>query len=178
VTPGDRSSEVEALMSEGGKCIPSPLVNGIVAAYQIAITKTLGSASNAMAQMLLTELGELLSNYVDEVLGKADYGNVEETVKRAFEELGLAKEVNVEKSDDNKWIIEVKGSVFIPVYKILKDRGVQFFTLSPEALLVASIIRKHLREKGDGRERVKVKAEVPSDEVLRFEVEKISSLRR
>ncbi len=173
-----RSEEVGALMSVGKECIPSPLVNGIVAAYQIAITKTLGSASNAMAQMLLTELGELLSNYVDEVLGEADYSNVEETVKRAFEELGLAKEVNVKKEGENKWIIEVKGSVFIPTYKILKERGVQFFTLSPEALLVASIIRRHLREAGDGKERVRVKAEVPEDETLRFIVEKIASLRR
>ncbi|UXD21717.1 hypothetical protein IPA_07150 [Ignicoccus pacificus DSM 13166] len=174
----DRSAEVDALMKAKESCIPSPLVNGIVAAYQIAITKTLGSASNAMAQMLLTELGELLSKYVDEVLGEADYSNVEETVRRAFKELGLAEEVNVKKEDSKRWVIEIKGSVFIPTYRMLKERGVQFFTLSPEALLVASIIRRHLREAGEGNERVRVKAEVPEDDVLRFIVERIQALRR
>ncbi|ALU11344.1 hypothetical protein EYM_00145 [Ignicoccus islandicus DSM 13165] len=163
-------------MSEArGECIPSPLVNAIVSAYQIAITKALGAGANAMAQMLLTELGDFLSDYVESVIGEMDYEDVKGAVRKIFQELGLAKEVKIEEKD-GKWVIEVRGSVFIPTYKILAQRGIQFFTLSPEALLIASIIRKSLRIKGDQKARVRVNAETPQDEVLRFEVQQISSL--
>ena len=169
-------NEGVSLLSEvRGECIPSPLVNAIVSAYQIAITKVLGAGANAMAQMLLSELGDFLSDYVESVIGKIDYSDVEEAVKKIFEELGLAKEVEI-KEKDGKWEVVVKGSVFIPTYKILFERGVKFFTLSPEALLIASIIRKSLRSKGDEKARVRVKAETPSDDTLRFEVIQISSI--
>ncbi len=169
-------SEVMKILSEAkDKCIPSPLINAIISAYQIAINKALGAGANAMSQMLLTELGDFLSNYVEELVGNIDFSDPREATKKVFKELGIAKDVEIEEVD-GKWEVEVRGSVFIPTYKILAERGVKFFTLSPEALIIASIIRKSLRLKGDEKARVRVKAETPKDEVLRFEVIQLSSL--
>ncbi len=179
-TSGERGEEilkeeVKSLMDAGNTCLSPALVNALVSAYQIAITRALGAGANALSQMLLFELGDLLSDYVEQLID-IDFEKPEEAIRKVFKELKLAEEVNV-KREDSTWDIEVKGSVFIPTYQILRKRGIEFFTLSPEALIIASIIRRYLRMKGKGNERVKVKAEVPEDNVLRFKVVQIKALR-
>lgn len=78
-----------------------PLMNSLVTGYSIALAKTLGSGAGAMTQILLSEIGEVLSAMVDEILGsgQASYEleNVEELLKNAFLELGIAKDVKIEK---------------------------------------------------------------------------------
>ncbi len=167
--------EVKSLMSAEDVCLSPALVNALVSAYQIAITRALGAGANALSQMLLFELGDLLSDYVEQLI-KVDFSKPEEAIEKVFKELKLAKEVKV-KREDSTWDIEVRGSVFIPTYQILRQRNIEFFTLSPEALIIASIIRRYLRMKGKGNERVKVKAEVPEGDVLRFKVVEIKALR-
>jgi len=167
--------EVKSLMEAENACLSPALVNALVSAYQIAITRALGAGANALSQMLLYELGDLLSEYVENLI-KVDFEKPEEAIEKIFKELKLAKDVKVVR-EDGAWNIEVRGSIFIPTYQILRQRGVEFFTLSPEALLIASIIRRYLRLKGKGNERVKVKAEVPEDDVLRFKVVQIKALR-
>jgi hypothetical protein len=176
LTEGGLMKEVEILGESKDVCLSPALVNGIVAAYQIAVTKALGAGANALSQILLQELGDLLSSYVEQIVEDVDFTKPEEAIRKVFEELKLAEKVEVERGD-NEWLIKIKGSVFIPTYKILRERNVEFFTLSPEALIVASIIRKYLRLKGTGKERVAVKAEVPEDDVLVFKVREIKSLR-
>ncbi len=176
VSESEIMKEVKFLEDSKDVCLSPALINGIVAAYQIAITKALGAGANALSQMLLQELGDLLSDYVKDIIPGVNFENPEDAIKKVFKELKLADEVDVKREGDT-WLIEIRGSIFIPTYKILRQRGVEFFTLSPEALIVASIIRRYLRLKGTGKERVAVKAEVPEDDVLRFKVEQIRSLR-
>jgi len=176
VTEEIMKHEVEILRESENVCLSPALVNGIVAAYQIAITKALGAGANALSQMLLQELGELLSEYVEQVVGGVDFTKPEEAISKVFAELKLADEVKVKREGD-EWHVEIKGSVFKPTYEILRERGVKFFTLSPEALIVASIIRKYLRIKGNGNERVSVKAEVPEGDTLVFKVKEVKALR-
>ncbi len=158
-------------------CVNAALVNGIVTAYQVALHKTLGAAANAMSQLLITELGDSLSEYVDHLLGATDHKDILESIMRVFNNLKIASDVRYEEVDEKTWRIRIKDSVFKAAHKMLLQRGIELFTLSPEALIIASIIRKHLREEGKGNERVKVEATLTDDEIV-IVVQKISSLTR
>ncbi|UXD21089.1 hypothetical protein IPA_00045 [Ignicoccus pacificus DSM 13166] len=166
----------EVLESVRGKCINSALVNGIITAYQIALYRTLGAAANAMSQMLISELGDSLLEYVDKILNTKDHEDPLKSVLDAFQELGIAKDVTLEQPDENTWKFVIKDSVFKPTHSMLKQRGITSFTLSPEALLIAAIVRKGLREHGRGNERVKVEAMI-EDSILVVTVKKIRALR-
>ena len=76
-------------------------MNSLVTGYSIALAKTLGSGAGAMTQILLSEVGEVLSAMVDEILGSKQVSyeleNVEELLKNAFLELGIAENVKIEK---------------------------------------------------------------------------------
>ena len=176
VTGVELMKEVKILEESKDVYLSPALINGIVAAYQIAVTRALGPGANALSQMLLQELGDLLSSYVEKLVDGIDFNKPEEAISKVFRELKLAGDVEVERGD-GEWLIKIKDSVFIPTYRILRERGVEFFTLSPEALIVASIIRKYLRLKGTGKERVSVKAEVPEDDVLVFKVKELRPAR-
>ncbi|MEO2117569.1 MAG: hypothetical protein ABGW92_04090, partial [Methanocaldococcus sp.] len=96
-----------------------PLMNALVTGYSIALAKTLGSGAGAMTQILLSEVGEVLSAMVDEILGSEQVSyeseNVEELLKNAFLELGIAQDVEIEKEvKDNMRIYKlyIKGSLF------------------------------------------------------------------
>jgi len=163
-----------------------PLMNSLVTGYSIALAKTLGSGAGAMTQILLSEVGEVLSAMVDEILGSKQVSyeleNVEELLKNAFLELGIAENVKIEKDvKENMRIykLHIKGSLFVPVHKILIDRGLKEFPLSPEGLLSASIVRRVLRERtgGDTKARVNVNTKLPVDgETLIVEIKEVSSL--
>jgi len=163
-----------------------PLMNSLVTGYSIALAKTLGSGAGAMTQILLSEVGEVLSAMVDEILGdkQASYEleNVEELLKNAFLELGIAEDVKIEKEvKDNMKIYKlyIKGSLFTPVHKILIDRGLKEFPLSPEGLLSASIVRRVLRERsgGDSKARVNVNTQLPvNNGVLTVNIKQVNPL--
>jgi len=163
-----------------------PLMNSLVTGYSIALAKTLGSGAGAMTQILLSEIGEVLSAMVDEILGsgQASYEleNVEELLKNAFLELGIAKDVKIEKNIKDNMVIYklyIKGSLFAPVHKILIDRGLKEFPLSPEGLLAASIVRRVLRERKDGntKARINVNTKLPvNGETLIVEIKEVYNL--
>ncbi len=162
-----------------------PLMNSLVTGYSIALAKTLGSGAGAMTQILLSEVGEVLSAMVDEILGSEQVSyeleNVEELLKNAFLELGIAQDVEIEKEvKDNTKIYKlyIKGSLFNPVHKILIDRGLKEFPLSPEGLLSASIVRRVLRERsGNSKARINVNTKLPVDgETLIVEIKEVGSL--
>jgi hypothetical protein len=163
-----------------------PLMNSLVTGYSIALAKTLGSGAGAMTQILLTEVGEVLSAMVDEILGskQASYEleNVEELLRNAFLELGIAEDIKIEKETKNNMLIYrlyINNSLFSPVHKILADRGLKEFPLSPEGLLSASIVRRVLRERtgGDTKARVNVTTKLPTDgNPLIVEIKQVANL--
>ena len=158
------------------ECISSALVNAIIAAYQIALYRTLGSAANAMSQLLISELGDSLVEYVDHILKVTDHKDVKEGIKRVFKELKVASDIDFKESNHSVWEVKIKDSTFKAAHEMLKTRGIRMFTLSPEALIIAAIARKSLRERGKGNERVKVEAELTDDELV-VRVVQIASLK-
>ncbi|ACX72361.1 conserved hypothetical protein [Methanocaldococcus vulcanius M7] len=164
-----------------------PLMNSLITGYSIALAKTLGSGAGAMTQILLSEVGEVLSAMVDEILGNDQVNyemeNVEELLKNAFLELGIAKDIKIEKEKKDNMVIYklyIKGSVFAPVHKILIDRGLKEFPLSPEGLLSASIVRRVLRERegGNVKARINVNTKLPIEdgETLIVEIKEVEKL--
>ncbi|ALU12830.1 hypothetical protein EYM_07895 [Ignicoccus islandicus DSM 13165] len=162
-------------------CIDSALVNAVILAYQKVLYKVLGSSAIAYTQILISELGDLLSklleskliNNLEESLDGHD-GTLGPSLTNILKKLGVAKEAKVVKESDKEIVIEIHGSVFDPAYKILKQEGIPI-TLSPEAFLIASLIRTWLRRRGTGDERVDVRCEL-QDGVLRIRVKRIGNL--
>ncbi|WP_457550247.1 hypothetical protein [Archaeoglobus sp.] len=164
------------------------LMNTLVAGYSIALEKVLGNYAGAMTQLLLTEVGDVLSAMVDEILGceQLSYESENRTVliEKALKELGIAKDVKVisETSDEHeKHKILIKDSIFYPVHRILVDRGLREFPLSPEGLLCAAIARRVLREKkgGDVKSRVVVNTLLPvEDRTLIIEIKQVKGCSR
>ncbi len=195
-----RGREAARILEEGGKVETGwrslerviGLLNAIVAGYQLCMVRMLGSGATATTQILLTEVGELLSRMVDRILdsSQASYEleNVGKLIANAFRELGIARRVEVEELEATekhgqklrRYRVLVYDSIFSPAHRILVERGVREFTLSPEALLAAAIVRRVLRERtgGDRRARVTVKAILPqaADQPLEVLVEQLVSL--
>ena len=163
-----------------------PLMNALITGYSMALAKTLGSGAGAMTQILLTEVGEVLSAMVDEILGSRqaayELENVEELLRNAFLELGIAENIKIEKEMKNNMLIYrlyIDNSLFSPVHKILVDRGLKEFPLSPEGLLSASIVWRVLRERtgGDAKARVNVTTKLPTDgNPLIVEIRQVANL--
>ncbi len=152
------------MMSEIGKgeTVQLRLVNVIIAAYQYALHRALGSGSGAMTQMLITDLGDELVNLLEDVgVRIMEAENVADAIRRALEEFGIAKKVEVVKPEENKvgeeYIVKIYDSVFKDIPRFLAKVGASY-TLSPEALLVAAIVRGFLRKR-DPNARVSVRVE-------------------
>ncbi len=146
----------------------------ILAGYQMALYRALGSAgAGAMTQMLLGEIGDLVLEILGELEGKIDYSVSEphELIADVLKRLGVAKEVKVERLEDvekhgrklRRYKVEIKDSVFMPVHKVLVKRGLREYPLSPEAMIVAAIVRKVLLEKNP-KARVNVTTVLPQSE--------------
>ena len=171
----------DAMSSIGkGETVQLRLVNVIIAAYQYALHKTLGSGSGAMTQMLITSLGDELVNLLEDVgIRIEEEADVAEAIRRALEEFGIAKHVEVVKPESNtvgeEYVIRIYDSVFREIPKFLAKIGAKY-TLSPEALLVAAIVRGFLRRK-DPNARVSVKVdEYEPDKPLTIRVKVIKSM--
>ncbi len=146
----------------------------ILAGYQMALYRALGSAgAGAMTQMLLGEIGDLVLEILGKLEGKIDYSVSEphELIADVLKRLGVAKEVKVERLEDvekhgrklRRYKVEIKDSVFMPVHKVLVKRGLREYPLSPEAMIVAAIVRKVLLEKNP-KARVNVTTVLPQSE--------------
>ena len=170
------------MMSQIGKgeTVQLRLVNVIIAAYQYALHRALGSGSGAMTQMLITSLGDELVNLLEDIGVKiSEERDVAEAIKKALEEFGIAKRVEVIKPETNKageeYVIKIYDSVFKDIPRFLAKVGARY-TLSPEALLVAAIVRGFLRRR-DPNARVNVSVDTyEPDKPLTIHVRIIRSM--
>lgn len=163
------------------------LMNALITGYSIALHKTLGAGAGAMTQILLTEVGEVLSGMVDIILGDEQVAfekeNLDEIIKSALLKLGIAEDVVIESSMDGDMEIHkiyIKKSLFNSTHQILIGKGIKEFPLSPEGLLCASIVRRVLREKtgGDANARINVNTKLPVDgETVIVEIKQIAKLK-
>ncbi len=162
------------------------LMNALITGYSIALHKTLGTGAGAMTQILLTEVGEVLSGMVDIILGDEQVAfeneNLDEILKSALLKLGIAEDVVIESSMNGNmeiYKIFIKKSLFNSTHQILIEKGIKEFPLSPEGLLCASIVRRVLREKtgGDAKARINVTTKLPVDgETVVVEIKQIAKL--
>ncbi len=148
------------------------LMNALISGYSIALHKTLGAGAGAMTQILLTEVGEVLSAMVDVILADEQVSfeveNTDEIIKSALLKLGISKNIVIETNREGeleKHTIYIKNSIFSSSHEVLVNKGIKEFPLSPEGLLCASIIRRILREKegGDIKTRINVNSILPVD---------------
>ncbi len=165
-------------------------VNAILLGYQVVIGKTLGRSFGGMTQMLLREVGDLLSEMVDKLTGdgvKYTEENIKEAIRRSLVETGIAKEVEVEELPPEekrgallrRFRIRVKDSMFKPIYQILVQKGFTEFPLSPEGMLIAAVVLRILK-KSNKDARLNMKAKLPSsdEEDLEVELEEIRPMKR
>jgi len=163
-------------------------VNTIVLGYQVVIGKTLGKSFGGMTQMLLREVGELLSEVVDNLVGGLDYSeeNLAEAIKRSLVETGIAKKVEVEELPAEirhgrkmrRFRIRVEDSLFRPIYEVLVKKGYVEFPMSPEGLLIAAVVLRVLKKSGKDA-KVNMKAVLPrsEEEDLEITIEQIEPYR-
>ncbi|WP_250543573.1 hypothetical protein [Methanocaldococcus lauensis] len=150
-----------------------PLMNAVVTGYIIAVSKVLGRGATAMSQMLIKEIGDVIAEMVDQILGdkqlKYNVENRAELIKSALLEMGICKDVEViseGKENEETHIIKIKDSIFLPTHMVLVHQGYKEFPLSPEGLICAAIVRKVLRTKegGNAEAQVRVNTKLPTDE--------------
>ena len=156
--------------------IPSGLINAIIAGYQIALNKTLGSGSAAMTQLLIKEVGDFLEEMLEDVGFEVhQIKDLKEDIPQAFKMLGISDNVEVELPSDgekkgDKYIIKIHDSIFKPVALLLAKKGIKF-TLSPESFIAAAIVRKAIRKvKPDAQVRIKVHPQEKPEDPLVIEV--------
>ena len=154
-------------------------VNTIILGYQVVIGKTLGKSFGGMTQMLLREVGDMLSDLVDEIVGGLDYSeeHLAEAIKRSLKETGIAKEVEVEELPAEvkhgrrmrRFRVSIRDSMFKPIYAILVKYGYTEFPLSPEGMLVAAVVLKILR-KSNKDAKINMRAVLPRSEEEHLEI--------
>ncbi|WP_317895373.1 hypothetical protein [Pyrofollis japonicus] len=159
-------------------------INAIVLGYQVVIGKTLGKSFGGMTQMLLREVGNLLSDIVDQLVGDIEYSEEKlvEAIERSLVATGIAKDVKVEELPSEvkhsyvlrRFSIKITDSIFKPIYKVLSKYGYKEFPLSPEGMLVAAVVLKVLKQSNKSA-KLNMKARLPTseDEALEIIVEQI-----
>ncbi len=145
--------------------IKSGALNAVIAMYQVAINKALGSGSGALTQLILREAIRI----ADEMIGNSEFKlpDIEEIPERMVEVyslFGFSNKVEVMMPESGKesdigseFIIKVYDSIFKPVAYMLMKRGINY-TLSPESFLAAYVIVKAL-EKRDIKPKVRIHVE-------------------
>jgi len=159
----------------------------ILAGYQLALWRALGSSSGAMTQMLLGEVGDLVLEALRETGIDIDYDVAEpdKIIEDVLRKIGIAREVRVERLEDSvkhgrrlrRYRVTIKDSMFAPVHAMLAQRGMREYPLSPEALVIAAIVRRVLQSK-NSRARVNVRTILPApdNEFLEVIIEEIAPL--
>ncbi len=151
---------------------PTGTLNTIIAMYQIALSKALGSGSAALTQLILREATKL----ADEMLGEISFesGSLEEldkTIPELLKILGISDKVEVEKPSNGDqagktYVVKIYDSVFKPVALLLAKKGIKF-TLSPESFIVAYIVQKVVRKTNPkAKVRIDVEPMKSADEPL------------
>jgi len=144
--------------------IPTGTVNAIVAMYQLALSKALGSGSAALTQLILRDVTEIADEMFKQ-LGIEIGDSVEditEDIKKAFKLMGISENVEVEvpeKAEEkgSVYVVKVYDSIFKPVAILLGKKGIKF-TLSPESFIAAYVVRKALRQK-NAKANVRIQVE-------------------
>ena len=162
----------------------------VLAGYQMALYRALGkSGAGAMTQMLLGEVGDLVLDALARAEGEIKYDAAEphEIIADVLRRLGIAREVRVERLEDaekhgrrlRRYRVEIADSMFMPVHRMLTERGLREYPLSPEAMIVAAIVRRVLTAKNP-RARVNVTTVLPQseNEPLTIMVEEILPLSK
>ncbi len=156
--------------------LPSGLINAIIAGYQIALNRTLGSGSAAMTQLLIKDVGEFLEEMLEEIGFEVhEIKDLKEDIPKAFKMLGISNNVEVETPEDgadqgDKYVIKIHDSVFKPVSMLLAKKGIAF-TLSPESFVAAAIVRKAIRKvRPNAQVRVKIHPQKNPEDPLVIEV--------
>ena len=156
--------------------IPSGLLNAIIAGYQIALNRTLGTGSAAMTQLLIKDIGDFLEEMLEEIGFEVHaIKDLKVDIPKAFKMLGISENVEVEVPQDgadsgDKYIIKIHDSIFKPVAMLLAKKGITF-TLSPESFIAAAIVRKAIRKvRPDAQVRVKVHPQKKPEDPLVIEV--------
>lgn len=152
------------------------LMNALLSGYQIALYRTIGD-NPALTQILITELGDILMR-LDESLKKlidqADRDDIGNIVIEVVKKLRISDKVEVEKKD-SIYHVYIHNSIFEPFAHFMKEKGIRT-TLSPEAILVAAVIRSILRHK-DPKARVSTRMlQWEPGKPLHIEVKIIGSL--
>jgi hypothetical protein len=154
-------------------------INAIVLGYQVVIGKTLGKSFGGMTQMLLREVGDLLSDLVDRLVNDIEYSEekLAEAIEKSLVATGIAKEVRVEELPSEvkhghvsrRFSIKIADSIFKPIYKVLTNHGYKEFPLSPEGMLVAAVILKVLKQSNKNA-KLNMKARLPTSEEDALEI--------
>ncbi|XRO75530.1 hypothetical protein ACO3TA_01235 [Methanocaldococcus sp. 28A] len=162
-----------------------PLMNAVVTGYVIAVSKVLGRGATAMSQMLIREIGDVVAEMVDQIIGdeqlKYNAENRTELIKSALLEMGISKDVEViseGKENEKIYKIKITNSIFHPTHMVLVHQGYKEFPLSPEGLICAAIVRKVLRSKegGNSEAQVRVNTKLPTDgKTLIVEIKEINA---
>jgi len=145
--------------------IKSGVLNTIIAMYQVAISKALGTGSAAMTQLILREIERL----TDEMLAKIGFElpeveDIPKEIVEVFKLFGFSHKVEVEMPEAGKehhagseFVVKVYDSIFKPVAYMLMQKGIKY-TLSPESFLAAYVVMKALEKRGE-KPRVRVNVE-------------------
>jgi len=135
--------------------VRSGVLNAIIAMYQVAISRALGSGSAAMTQLILREITRI----ADEMFESAGFKlpeieDIPEEIVNVFKMFGFSHRVEVEMPEKgtehhvgSEYVVKVYDSVFKPVAYMLMKKGIKY-TLSPESFLAAYAIIKALEKKG------------------------------
>ncbi len=145
------------------KEIPTGTINAIIAMYQLALSKVLGSGSAALTQLILREVTKIADEMLKDLgVELGDVEDLEKDIPKIFKLTGVSEKVEVEVSGDKAssgsvYTIKVYDSVFKPVALLLQRKGIKF-TLSPESFIAAYVIRKVLRKK-NAKANVRIQVE-------------------
>ncbi|RLG82260.1 MAG: hypothetical protein DRO39_09680 [Thermoprotei archaeon] len=156
------------------KEIPTGVVNLIVAIYQLALSKTLGTGSAALTQLTLRKATGLIDDMLKDIgfeLGEVE--DIANVIPRVFKQLGISEKVEVEvpkeaEASGNTYVIKVYDSIFKPVAILLGRKGVKF-TLSPESFIAAYVIQKALQKRNpNARVRISLVPRTDAEKPLEF----------
>ncbi len=130
--------------------IPTGLINMIVAMYQLALSKALGSGSAALTQLILRDVTELMDPMLKSLnIQLGDVSDIKTDLPKIFRLIGISEHVEVDVPETTEkgqeYIIKIYDSIFKPVALLLGEHGIRY-TLSPESFIAAYVIRKALRK--------------------------------
>ncbi len=133
------------------KEIPTGTINVIIAMYQLALSKALGSGSAALTQLILRDATSIADEMLKDLgVELGDVEDLKKDIPKVFKLVGVSEKVEVEVPEDklssgSVYVIKVYDSIFKPVALLLQKKGIKF-TLSPESFIAAYVVKKALRK--------------------------------